>query len=173
MKKSGAFALRGVGMIEVLVALLVLAIGVLAYAGLQLSALKGMEEANNRAIATVIAQDALERFLSNEAGMATYRAASSWQGAAITPGEQPVDWKKCSNATCSSTQMASWDIAQLSWLAANSMPGGDIAVSECAYASDLLCVVLSWGKQALGDCMDAGGIAADKDDHCVVLEVSR
>ena len=39
---------RGVGLIEVMMALLVLAIGVLGYAGMQLTALKAAEDANNR-----------------------------------------------------------------------------------------------------------------------------
>ena len=43
----------GVGLVEILVALLVLAIGVLGYAGLQLSALKGSESAQTRAQASV------------------------------------------------------------------------------------------------------------------------
>ena len=61
MKRQRFSVQKGIGLVEILVALLILAIGVLGYAGLQLAALKGAEEANNRSQATLIGQDALER----------------------------------------------------------------------------------------------------------------
>src|SRR5690606_39003965 len=67
---------QGVGLVEVLVALLVFAIGVLGYAGLQLGALKGTEVAHARALATGVSQDFLERILVNPDG--NYIDASLW-----------------------------------------------------------------------------------------------
>ena len=56
---------RGVGMVEILVALLVLAIGVLGYAGLQLNALKSTESAQIRSQGTALARNALEMIVVN------------------------------------------------------------------------------------------------------------
>lgn len=84
---------RGVGLIEVLVALLVLAIGVLGYAGMQLSALKGAELANNRAQATLIAQDALERLQLNP-NLPAYIAAA-WPTTPVAVGSAPSGYANC------------------------------------------------------------------------------
>ena len=102
-------AQRGVGLVEVLVALLVLAIGVLGYAGMQLSALKGAEQANNRAQATLIAQDALERLQVNP-NLPAYIAAA-WPTTPAAVGSAPNAYATCTGvgAGCSSAQMVSWD----------------------------------------------------------------
>lgn len=59
-ESRGTGCQRGVGMVEVLAALLVLAIGVLGYAGLQLRALKGATAAQTRVRAVMLARSALE-----------------------------------------------------------------------------------------------------------------
>ena len=100
---------RGVGLIEVLIALLVLAIGVLGYAGMQLTALKAAEDANNRAQATLLGQDALERFLANETAMATYTNVDEWPDESATPGVKPAKLNDCITKSCSSDDLASWD----------------------------------------------------------------
>lgn len=163
----------GVGLIEVLVALLVLAIGVLGYAGMQLTALKAAEDSNNRAQATLLAQDALERFLANEAGIDTYTEGGNWPDQTMTPGEKPKGLNDCITQTCTADEMATWDIAMLSWQAANLLQGGMVAVSACKAGSPLSCVAVSWGDQKASDCFGDGGINTDEGTACVVLEVSR
>lgn len=161
---------RGVGLVEILVALLILAIGVLGYAGLQLAALKGAEEANNRSQATLISQDALERIESNRAERATYLAPASWPDAPVTPGGDPETG--CQVAECSAAQMAALDIAQLAWLSGNQLPNGRVLAAPCN-GSSMSCVIVSWGKMEPDDCLTATGINMDESATCVVLEVSR
>ena len=54
-------AQAGVSMVEVLIAVLVLAVGALGFAGVQVVAMQKSEDANYRSAAMLIAQDAVER----------------------------------------------------------------------------------------------------------------
>ncbi|MBL7252277.1 type IV pilus modification protein PilV [Alloalcanivorax sp. C16-2] len=162
----------GVGMVEILVALLVLAIGVLGYAGLQLSALKGSESAQTRSQATALARDALERILVNGAAQATYLDKSQWGGAQQSFGDAPPT--DCYDSACSSDQMAAWDIEQLEWQAGSLLPAGRIQVEPCDTGGGITsCVVVAWRDQDIDDCLTNGQIAADEDSECVVMEVAR
>lgn len=58
-------AQRGVGMVEVLVALLLLAIGVLGFTALQLRAVSASMEASNQVLALNLARDLTERMRAN------------------------------------------------------------------------------------------------------------
>ena len=163
----------GVGLIEVMIALLVLAIGVLGYAGMQLTALKAAEDANNRAQATLLGQDALERFLANETAMATYTNVDEWPDESATPGEKPAKLNDCITKSCSADDLASWDVSMLAWQAANRLPAGMIAVDECKHATGISCVVISWNDDEPDDCMTNAGVNTDEGTSCVVLEVAR
>lgn len=172
MKNTGKQQ-RGVGLIEVMIALLVLAIGVLGYAGMQLTALKAAEDANNRAQATLLGQDALERFLANEAAMASYTNVKNWPDESTTPGEKPNGLNDCITSSCNTDDLASWDIDMLAWQAANRLPGGMIAIDECQHATGISCVVISWNEDKPSDCMTNDGVNTDEGTSCVVLEVAR
>ncbi|MGJ3257786.1 MAG: type IV pilus modification protein PilV [Alcanivorax sp.] len=166
-------AQRGVGLVEVLVALLVLAIGVLGYAGMQLSALKGAELANNRAQATLIAQDALERLQVNP-DLPAYIAAA-WPTTPAAVGSAPNAYAACTGvgASCTSAQMVSWDVNQLSWMAGNLLPEGLVSIQACP-SSGLNCVVVSWEGMKPSECVKAGGeVNTDTDSFCAVIEVIR
>lgn len=78
---------RGFSLIEALVALLVLAIGLLAVAGMQLKALQGAHMAYQRSLASVIAIDAQERLWSK---------LKHVDGNLVCPGANEVltEWKK-------------------------------------------------------------------------------
>lgn len=159
-------AQRGVGMVEVLVALLVMSIGVLGYAGLQLRALTSSEDAFVRSQAMAIAQDAVERIAANRSGVPTYSDGGNWPGALQV--ERPASWTECIDALCDAARMAQWDIEQLSWMAGDLLPEGRVDAVPCQ-GSAALCVRVAWNDDAPSDCEDAGGVRDSRD--CVVLEV--
>tara|TARA_A100001391_G_scaffold192411_2_gene166656 strand:+ start:215 stop:736 length:522 start_codon:yes stop_codon:yes gene_type:complete len=164
----------GVGMVEILVALLVLAIGVLGYAGLQLNALKSTEDANIRSQATALARDALERIIANPQARSTYLQQNSWNTGAGALGEAPPSNPDCMASSCDSDQMSVWDRNTLRWQAGNLLPAGKIRVQPCDSGSTLTsCVVVAWGDQALDGCIDGGDINTDDSAKCVVMEVTR
>ena len=67
----------GFTLIEVLIAMLVLAVGLLGLAGLQATSLKNNQSAYNRSQATQLAYDMADRMRANVAGVATYTNAGA------------------------------------------------------------------------------------------------
>jgi type IV pilus assembly protein PilV len=156
----------GVSMVEILVALLVISIGALGYAGLQLRALADSEQAFQRSQAMAIAQDAAERIAVNKPAEAAYVDSDNWPTG--VQFSKPANWNACVTAACDADAMAQWDINQLAWMAADLLPGGRMDVVDCA-GSQLLCVRVAWNQRTPGQC-EQGGTAIRAPD-CVVLEV--
>lgn len=175
MIKQTAFGRRqrGVGMIEVVIALLIFSIGVLGFAALQMTALTQSNDANHRTIAVLIAQDAVERMQANPGEQATYLDDEDWP-TGVYGANPPGD---CVNVTeanrCSSEDMAEFDMADLAWMAANQLPGGRIIADECTFNTSMDCVIVSWEEQNPEDCTTNSEIATDVDSKCFVLEVAQ
>jgi type IV pilus assembly protein PilV len=94
----------GVTMIEVLVAVLVLAVGLLGVAGLQSLSLKNTTTAHFAQQAQSYSDDLINRIMANNQAADTGAYADSIATSAPTPD--------CSAGTCSSAEMASWDLWQ-------------------------------------------------------------
>lgn len=157
---------QGISLIEVLISLLILSLGALGFAGLQLKGLQTTEDANYRAQATLIAQDAIERMLSNPEQISAYTNNSYPTG---TLGATPPSG--CTTSACSATAMVTQDKNQLAWIAANSLPGGRISATNCFGGAQ--CVMVSWNGAAPGSCITTSSINTAADSTCVVLEVIR
>lgn len=160
---------NGISLLEVLISLLILSLGALGFAGLQLKGLKTTEDANYRAHATLIAQDAIERFMSNPEQISSYLTSNNYTRTA--PGDAPPD--NCMGSDCSPAEMASWDRAHLSWTVANALPEGQISAAACPFNGNAQCVIVSWNGMAPAACATAGGINTDGDSTCLVMEVIR
>jgi len=91
-----AFRARGFTLIEALVALLVLSIGLLGVAALQLTSLKYNQGASQRSQATMLASDIIDRMRANRAAALAqeYRTEFGENGAAGTQaGRDLIVWK--------------------------------------------------------------------------------
>lgn len=102
-RKPGA-GQAGITMIEVLVAVLVLAVGLLGVAGLQSLSLKNTTTAHFAQEAQSYSDDLINRIMANNQAADTGAYADSIGASAPTPD--------CSAGTCSSAEMASWDLWQ-------------------------------------------------------------
>jgi type IV pilus assembly protein PilV len=153
---------RGVGMVEVLVALLIISIGLLGYAGLQLRALGSTEDAHFRSQAIAIAQDLSERIAVNPQAVDVYLTEANWAAMTAT-GSKPTGWDACLDAPCLADDMAESDILHIRWQAAQLLPAGRALVAQCD-ASDAFCITVSWLDTAPADCEPPA-------DQCVRLEV--
>ena len=153
---------QGFGLIEVLVALLVLSIGVLGYAGLQLQAINSTETAHYQTQAIAIADDLAERIAANPESEATYLDSNNW-GAKSFPTAKPLGWENCIGSDCTSAQMATNDILQISTQAAQLLPGGQVAAAACD-DSAATCITVSWNDQTPAACDPPA-------DDCIRLEV--
>ena len=91
---------KGVGLIEILVALLVLAIGILGFVALQYRAVEATSESINRVQAMNIARDMAERIRANRDGFATYKTETS------TAANQTNFATDCNANTCRATKIS-------------------------------------------------------------------
>lgn len=155
-------AQRGVGMVEILIALLVMSVGLLGYAGLQLRALNSTEEAHYRTQAMAIAQDLSERIAANPQSMAVYTTAANWAQQNPVAGK-PNGWDDCVLNPCAPDVMAQNDIFQIGWQSALLLPAGQAFAEDCA-ASEAICVTVTWNETTPATCAPPG-------DDCVRLEV--
>lgn len=97
---------QGVSLMEALVAVLILAFGVLGMLGLQLNLLAETRNSTQRAQAIRIIEDLSERVKSNPSRYAVLSAyvLPSWEAPA------GMALPNCNTATCTADQLAAWDI---------------------------------------------------------------
>ena len=120
---------HGFSLIEVLVAVLVVAVGVLGVAGLQLVTMRANTGSMMRTQANEYAYSIIDRMRANRG--ANYQIAMN--------ASAPVA-ADCSAAACSTDQMAAFDLAN--WLAqVAQLPSGDGSV---AVAANVVTVTLQW-----------------------------
>jgi type IV pilus assembly protein PilV len=100
---------RGVGLIEVLVALLVLSVGILAVIGMQISGKQANYDAVQRTTASHLAMDMVERMRANPTALSSYVT-----GALLGAGSLSAPARACdsSGTSCTPAQMAAADLYQ-------------------------------------------------------------
>lgn len=174
-------------MIELLVALLILAIGSLSYIGLTLSSSRLSGDAYARGQATALAQDLLERITINNPGptippvttqrpgsTASYLVASApYYNTA--PSTYPTNCD--SGSDCTYAQMAAYDLSQVAYMANQMLPAGLVAVYTLG-TNQHVQVVVSWGGTTptvgtgASDCMSSSGTTTtfNANASCVYLE---
>ncbi len=155
----------GVGLMEVLVALLLLAIGVLGFVALQYRAIEASSEGENRVHAINLARDVAEKIRTNRDGLNTYGATIADRTTAIETN--------CFTNGCTVVQKATFDAIQTN-LAAQRM-GMTINMFACPGAiNGRQCIYVAWGDTAatnadgLNNCTTAGLYRAEST--CVVME---
>lgn len=147
----------GVGMVEVLVALVLLAIGVLGFAALQLKAVEAGEEALLRSQATLLLRGLTESIRANPNGQSFYPAkVQSYAGITSSPSEP----KSCIDTTCTAEQMATYDAFLVARSASN--VGINITMATCPgiQSTNRQCLFAGWNgtKFSAGNytaCMDS------------------
>ncbi len=135
----------GFSLVEVLVALVVLAIGLLGSATLLLEALSSDRIALERSRAVMLASDMLERIRANREAGAAYDSSGAGAPARDPDCEQP-------DAGCSAASMASHDLRIWLDAVAAQLPGGVGTVEVVPLAGRRLrCTVrITWARSGAG-----------------------
>ena len=139
---------RGVGLVEILVALLVLAIGVLGFVALQYRALEASAESTSRVQAITIARDLAERIRVNRNSFSVYQSEIK------------------------AAEMADFDVAQVTNKAA--ALGMTMNIMDCQSTNDRRCIYVAWGDSSAtdgtgtGDCTN--GTTYQASSTCVIME---
>lgn len=171
---------NGVGLMEVLIALLLLAVGVLGYAVLQLRAVDASSEALSRSQGIMILRGLSESMRANPLGQASYPASvRSLTSITAVPTEPTV---KCFNPStlCTPAQMAAYD-AYLSAKSAFEI-GMNITMGDCPGVSAApvkrQCLYIAWGDTTLSansttadvsNCMSTTGVYVN-NSKCLMME---
>lgn len=176
---------KGIGMIEVLVALLILAIGVLGYVALQVRAVDASGEALTRSQAMMVMRGLTESIRANTAAQADYPAAvRNYTGFSATTN---APTNNCFNALCTSAQLANFDAYQAAKAAFNhgiqlsmgdcpGVPGVSEVVGVRAAEAKRQCLFAAWDKTTLSsatfgysNCMSSTGVYVTQAT-CLMLE---
>lgn len=170
---------RGFSFFEVLIAALILGIGVLGFAGLQVRALDSTNVAHFRAQATVLAMDMSERIRMADVGATldhtAYEVETWWDGSIPVPAGVPSGWSQsdsCLRTTvggtpCNEAAIVRADVLEMRYLVRELLPGGNMSVRPCDGGTTLTCVFVGWaGQDATTDC-----VFGTPNDDCVALQV--
>lgn len=120
---------QGFSLIEVLVSMLVLAIGVIGAAGLQLGAMRTTQQSAFQSIALQLASEMADKMRANDSQMkqssslflaVDYKSASD--------GEPSAPGKSCYAASCGGTELAAFDIYEWEKRVKDALPGGRVLI---------------------------------------------
>lgn len=129
---------QGMGMTEVLVAMLLLGIGVIGFAALQVKALSASHDSAFRTQASSIAKDVLERIHVNPTALNTYKSNALWDAPIVSRNA-------CEVASCNTAvALANYDIADIASMAQATLPSGRVNVGTCQSNKNNTCVYVSW-----------------------------
>jgi len=125
----------GIALLEALVALLILAFGVLGLLWMHQQALVQQRQQLMRSVAISIADDLAERMHLNSPQRALY--AKAW-GAATTTAPD------CAATPCTRQDLAAWDMQQLQQTLQSQLPEGDASVFALSEAASWWGIVIAW-----------------------------
>ncbi|WP_291085609.1 type IV pilus modification protein PilV [Hydrogenophaga sp.] len=132
---------HGIAMIEALVALLVLSLGVLGLARLQVSALTESRNSNARAVAVQMANDLAERMQSNAIVRQTNPTPNPYETLWGAPAAAGAD---CLATACNGTQLAAFDLRAWKLNVATLLPSGDAQVFRSNTDTNQFGVLVRW-----------------------------
>lgn len=162
---------RGVGMIEVLVSLVILAIAVLGFAALQIRALDAVQEANDRTTAMLLARNLAEKIRVNRTQLDEYKRQLNANNSTAKSCSR-VDHTTISAITtmCNRVEIAAFDVSQI--LKTAKKQDMQMLLQNCQ-GGERQCVYVAWGDTKvtvtdLSKCMVDGVYVAGA--KCLVME---
>jgi len=124
---------RGFTLLEILIALLILSVGLLGLAGLQVNGLRSNQDSYYLSQAMAQAYDMADRIRANRTG------AGSYNGISGIPSSDP----DCTSKSCSSADMETHDLFQWNTANKNLLPNGQ---GRVAVAGNSLIITVMWNQ---------------------------
>lgn len=136
---------RGFTLLEVLIAVMLLAVGLLGLAGLQAVSLRNNHSAYLRSQATMLTYDIIDSMRSNRSAAQAGNYDIAIGTAASTPASTPP---YCMATECSGSEMATADIFAWKQSLASLMPLGD---GKVVRAANVVTVTVQWTDERDAD----------------------
>jgi len=127
----------GVGLVEILVTILVIAIGLLGLAGMQTASMKNINNSHNRALATIAAYDMAERMRANPTGI----KAGSYNNVSVD---------KNTSGSCGTTPGATQDTCEWAVALKESFPNdftGKVTTKGAGYEIEIIWTELAGNNE--------------------------
>lgn len=128
----------GFSLVEVLVALVVLSIGLLGLAALQVTGIKFNHQSYQRTQATILAYEIVDRMRANPLGLANYLIASN--------APTPTYSTDCASTRCDTTQLAAYDLNKWRNSIKNATGGEEGGITQSGL---LYTIEIRWKEQDL------------------------
>jgi type IV pilus assembly protein PilV len=147
---------RGLTLLEVLIAVVVLAIGLLGVAGLQLAALQNGQQSYLRSQASTLAYEIADRMRANrgQAILGAYMLNASTSTTPVAPAAPAVD---CNSTNCTPAQFVQSDLSTWYTNVTNTLPAGAARIicgtptaAVACTAGSLQTVQIIWDEQRTG-----------------------
>lgn len=158
---------QGVGLVEVMVALLVLALALLGFIVLQYKAVDATVEGTHRIQAMSIARDLAERMRINRVVFDEYQKEIK------DASKQTVFTKNCYEVMCNAKELADFDVAEVTKKAQTF--GISINMMDCqGTASKRQCIYMAWNDTSatdgtgVTDC--TSGTKYKSESTCLIME---
>ena len=160
---------QGIGLIEVLVALLLLAVAVLGFSAMQITAIKATDETILRSQALSLMRGGAEMMRANPDGITSFRDALNATETSITVDDDTITKDSCVTTgttlnSCTVNQLAARDALALKAQAGQS--GVKVSADICPATTTgqpLTCLIAAWGNTepsfgtGANDCMKETG----------------
>lgn len=166
---------KGIGLVEVMVAAVITAIGILGYAGMQIQTLSETSNAQHRMQALAIAGDLVSRVRANTPP--DLPASSAVREIYINASYQPEQYSphatRCQGNVCTPEQLANADLNALRQQLATLLPSAAMTLSANEDNGTYIVRVAWSGQPATETQCDAPQFNEDNqyESHCVVMEV--
>lgn len=135
---------RGFTLLEVLITLVILAIGLLGLAGMQAIGLKNNSSAYQRSQATQMAYDIADRMRANIAAIGNYRTSVT------APSTATIKTGCTTTAGCSATDMAENDLYEWNLALTNSTATLPMVDATITAASEIYTISITWDDDRSG-----------------------
>lgn len=133
---------KGFSLLEVLISMLVLAIGLLGLAGLQANGLKNNLSAYHRSQANLLANEFFDRIRANREGLENGNYNAPFSGS--TPSNP-----NCISSGCTTAQIAQYDAYEWATLLASTLPSGQGTVTGSGTDS-VFTITIMWDDERRG-----------------------
>jgi type IV pilus assembly protein PilV len=151
---------EGATMIEVLVTILVLAVGLLGLSATQVMSLKNGNNAHHRYMAALAAHEMAERMRANPDGV----ELASYDGKTVDGSETDV---ACSSS-CSASNLANMDLYEWGQVISTNLPAGE---GEIDRVGRTITLTVTWNEQHTGENRGTAAGGTEESTFRMVVEL--